>query len=712
MNCKWFIPFIMSALVTALLAGILYWPALFQGKVIVPGDMPTTNQFFSDPPRPAQNDLLFDQLSTYMWQSMAASVRKSEGRTPLWNPHIYTGQPLVANAQSGLFYPPNLLLGPLSAGKVATIRVFFNLIVAGIFTCLFCIELGISAAGATLAAITFTYSGPLTVWLGHPHANVLVWLPFMMWAGERLLRRPTFSRVAILGAGMGAAILGGHPETTFHVWLIFLLYIVARVFLCKELSVPVLKMAGLFVLAGSLGVALGAIQLFPFVDFMLQSATFAQGGRSLVVAGSNLLYSPDWLAHLSTVITAICPNFFGNPLDMNYIWPFSLTQNYSEQAIYFGTIPFALAFGSLLGCSRERTFFIIGFLAIFCLAVALRTPVFEAVNHLPILSMANNSRLKLPCVFLAAILAGKGLDTLGELLAVRRFRGKFIYAILGILLMTLVLYFVIMMMMFLGDQGILSSSSADGFLNLLLNNVFSGRAIKSYIPLASVITVAVVSLSVIRSKRHHGIVLWTMIIISGGELSVLGRGYNYLADERKIFPELEAVRLMKGREKQPFRILATDWLFEPNYNVAYGIDSVGGYDQPVDQHYEELYQGQQGEMAAKHGPGWPWDVKRWEPGGPLEDFLNVRYIITASELKPERYVPIMRTSGYSIYENKDALPRAYIVHNAEFSLDRQATLKRMTGGNLDFRKSVILEGEPYVVPFTGHGTENGDGAEV
>ena len=52
-----------------------------------------------------------DDLVNYFWpvmHSVATSLRS--GYLPLWTPHIFSGFPLLADPESGVFYPLNWLL--------------------------------------------------------------------------------------------------------------------------------------------------------------------------------------------------------------------------------------------------------------------------------------------------------------------------------------------------------------------------------------------------------------------------------------------------------------------------------------------------------------------------------------------------------------------------------------------------------------------------
>lgn len=673
---------------------VLFWPVFFQGKVLVPGDIPNTDPFLSSGNKQApapQNPLLGDQIEQfYVWHSVTASALQADGHIPLWNPYIFTGQPLVANSQSSLFYPPNLLLHLLSPGKVATLRVLFNLLFAALFTFLFCRQLEISARGSFLAAVSFAFSGPLIVWVGFPLANVVACLPFLMWAGEKLLRNTDFTRTCLLGAGMGLSLLAGHPETTFQILAVFSLYFLARVLSREQKRASKAALLAAFLGAVLLGALISGIQLVPFLDFMQQSSTFARGGRGH--GGSNPFYSEEWLANLSTAFTLWCPNFFGNPVDGNYIWPFSYFQNYNEQSVYFGLVPLALAGGALLAGSKRRPLIIIAALAAFCLTVAWRLPVFEAISHLPIFSMAPNKRLKLPFVFLAAVMAGYGYDAVLQHLQSRKQQRRTLYGAGGILLAALLLYLWIVVLRFTVGPTV----PPESFRYLLLYDVFSFLQWKTFLPLCVTIAAIVCYLLALRSERFSRYFPVILIALTMVELGALGWGYNPAVKEADILPPAPAVEFIKKRESQQFRILTTDGFFYPNFGAVYGIADVAGYDVPVYQRYSDLYLGQGGRSFG----GQVDSRQQWDPDWPLVDFLNVKYVISPRELRADKYREVYRVSPLKIYENKQALPRAFMVYDSELIGDRKVSLARMLKGDFDFRNKVILE-EVLQLPAPG-----------
>ena len=95
-------------IIFGLLAAANYFPLLL-GLVPFPAHLlapfPAWGGSSRWPPIPEIGDLI---TSFYPFHALAARA-VHDGSFPLWNPHILSGAPFLANAQSALFYPPNFL---------------------------------------------------------------------------------------------------------------------------------------------------------------------------------------------------------------------------------------------------------------------------------------------------------------------------------------------------------------------------------------------------------------------------------------------------------------------------------------------------------------------------------------------------------------------------------------------------------------------------
>ena len=291
----------------------MLYQGLLEKKAMVPADLLARYPLWQEkyPGIVPQNQLLSDQIfQFYAWHQFAFRHAQEEGRFPLWNPYGFTGQPLIGNAQSALYYPPNLLLLIFDPAVVSVVRAAFVLLMAGVFIYLLCRMYGLSRMSSLLGAYAVMLSGPMIVWLGHPHANVLALFPMMLWAAEGLLRNPSNRAwIALLGLAIGISILGGHPETTLHAGMLLGIYFLCRVLMLFHTRREVLARLGQGLIAVLLGLGIGAVQWMPFADLLLQSSTLANGGRGM--AGGSMLYSQEWLANLATAVTLLSLSSLG-----------------------------------------------------------------------------------------------------------------------------------------------------------------------------------------------------------------------------------------------------------------------------------------------------------------------------------------------------------------------------------------------------------------
>ncbi len=675
---------VQVVLVLALAVGVLFWRVVFLGEVIVPADIlfidPVWEGAAPEAYRVPQNYLLADQIDGfYVWHRLAAESLQAHGTLPLWNPYEGAGQPLVGNAQSALFYPPNWLLRWLSAAQVATVRAIFNLLFAGVFAFLLCRKLEIGRIGALLAAVAFMLCGPLIVWLGYPHANVLACLPFLAWAGEGLLQlRRTLLWSLLLSVGVALAVLGGHPETTFHVALISAVYWLARLTQLRATTRSKVQLLASWGAAWLLGLMLAAVQLLPFAESLLHSSTLTGGGRGVLDGG---LYYADWWQRAATAVTLFCPNFFGSPVERNYVFPLPLLANYNEQSLYIGVVPLTLAVGGIFG-RRRGPASIMALLALVCLGVAWRLPGFEALNHLPLFSLVGNGRLILPFAFLASILSGFGWQQLQDCVVSHGQRNRRV-AVAAAAVLALVCAVPAAMALVkwaaLTPRFDLHLSSQ---ARHLVTSVFSLRHFRTAAPTAAALAVAAASLSLLCRVRPRFFGL-AIVAIALAELLTLAWGYNPTVDESILFPSSDVTDLLQ-QETQPFRVVQQD-MFRANYGTPYHITQVGGYDLPVDRRFSDVYR-------AQGGLGRDYQ-QRWSPEWPLVDWMNVKYVITPAAITLDKFILLYERGPVKVYRNRDALPRAYLVREFQVVPDDAQALEVLTSAALDLRRCALLAEE-------------------
>jgi hypothetical protein len=562
--------------------------------------------------------------------------------------------------------------------------------------------LQISQAGSLLSMVSACLAGPLVVWLGYPHANVLACLPFLMWAGDGLMQsRHRLIWILLIAAGIGMSIFGGHPEVTVYVNVVFALYFLARLLWLRMPRRDKASLLAGLMAAVLVGVLIGAVQLLPFAESLLNSATLAQGGRS--PGHHGLFYHPDWVSEAATMVALLFPRFYGTPTARDYCWPFSTFQNYNEQTAYFGLVPLGLAVGAVLWSKKSRPAWIIAVLAVVCLGTACRLPGFEVINHLPVLSISLTKRLRIPFAWLGAVLAGFGFDALRQR-ATRVTRATVTLWIVALgVFAAVVAHRSIPSLLGMGLAGGTSASESP---------VCSGGSVARpenlWVP--ALVAAGAAGVVYLAHRRQQGRLLAAgLVLATAVELLLAARGYNPAMSQDLVFPTTALIETLSA-EAEPFRVMS-DGAFPPNYGAAYAIAHLEGYDLPIRRSWSDIYRALGGE-GAEHR-------QRWDPDWPLINWLNVKYVITADSLEPPRFTPILRAGDHTAYRNNEALPRAHMVYGVEVMSDSAALLEMLTaasaqpgaGATFDFRHKAILMDELPVEQMSMLRSREGESGE-
>ena len=150
------------------------------------------------------------------------------GRFPLWDPHIWAGQPLLGQTQPGPLYPLNLLLCllPLENGHLRFDVLNWYFLAAHFLAALFCYwlarDLGLSMIASLAAASIFSFGGFLgsVPWPDVMNGGLTTPLVFLfLFRAARGERRRGAANAALSGLALGVAWLSGHHEVPLLVSL-------------------------------------------------------------------------------------------------------------------------------------------------------------------------------------------------------------------------------------------------------------------------------------------------------------------------------------------------------------------------------------------------------------------------------------------------------------------------------------------------------------
>jgi hypothetical protein len=653
------------------------WP-VFAGRIMLPADMcllmlpwRALQSHFPDFHRP-YNPML-DPIQQYLpWRIYAVeSVRA--GFVPLWNPYAFCGTPFLANLQSTLLYPPNLLFLIAGARHGFGVSAILHLTLGGLFTYAFLRTLGLCAVAALFGALVLMFNGVTVAWLEFPTLSlwVFMWLPAILLCYERSLRAPRTVWPVLLAFAIALQFLGGHLQVSTYLLVAFLIYVITRCFGAsvpkQQRSVrqepksaaatagkrsargqlaegdapapePVAQASRLRVLHAILlalvplilGLALAAGQILPTLELARYSGRVAAGGKAALSTAFPITH----------LILYLVPNFFGNPVDYNY-WGNVRSPagfNFFETACYVGILPLFLAAWSLRRW-REPSFWFFAALTIFAVLAAVGSPVYFILYHLApgFRELAGLGRVLCLAAFGLAGLAALGLDDLLQRSKSESPRAAFTFGAVALIVAW-------------GGWLIIQP-----VVSLLVPSWHFADYQMRQIIIFLILVMAASALIALRARARLAPAPFAAAAVMLLILDLFGSGlrFNPFTPASIAYPQTDSTRWLQehvGHER--FTSLVSsglDWM-PANAPMIFGLRDIHGSD--------SLRVRSSFELVSPPGAAQA-DYPRTDSS--LMDELGVRYLMTRRELSGKW--KLVHNSEAPIYENTEAWPRAYFTSN-------------------------------------------------
>ena len=163
----------------------------------------------------ARGDLL---LYFYPLRDFAAAAVR-DGRIPLWNPYSFMGAPFLANPQTAVFYPPNVLLSWLPVERAVSLNIVAHLAIAALGAFAMARRaFSMTPLAAVCTGAAFGLGGYLGAQIEHLNqVQVLAWMPLVLTAVLLPIdsARALLRRAALLAALLALQITAGHTQSLY-----------------------------------------------------------------------------------------------------------------------------------------------------------------------------------------------------------------------------------------------------------------------------------------------------------------------------------------------------------------------------------------------------------------------------------------------------------------------------------------------------------------
>jgi len=581
------------------------------------------------------------------------AVQWHAGHFPLWDPHLWAGQPLVGQVQPGTLNPLNWILFsmPLKDGfiRISFLHWYWVSIqfLAVLFCYWLCRDLRLSQTASILGGCAFGLGGFVAT-IGWPQLMMsAILLPLILMFLLRVLREEnTLPNAAAAGAQLGASFLSGHHNvpTFFTIATIGLwIYIAAVCGSLRKVIAPALAFGACFVL-------IAAAQILPAYEL---------GRLSVRWAGA-----PDPLGWDQQVPYSVHETYALLPTEILGIAIQSLER---DSAIFIGVLIFTMG---LLGAGARWKERIVRVLAAVTMGGLIFSLGARSLYHGILYALIPNiDKARAPSMAAAifhlgiVVLAAYGLDSLRT----RELAGRASAIAIRIL----------------------GASSLFLCASLMLLIIVRAEKSEEYKMPAQTALIALTLTGIL--------MLWRRTSLSGTALGVLTillllfelnnvsnyslRTFETATTLRKLDEHRDLAAFLKQRTDFP-RVEMEHKDIPYNFGDWFGVDQFGGFQ-----------------------PGLSKSL--WLTAGepPYRMLYAINYAIGPTPARADQAQLFQGNSGLKIFANPSAFPRVRVVHAAIGAADEIAVRIAVMNPATDLRRTIVVQGAPPVL-------ENCDGGDV
>ena len=612
-----------------------------------------------------------------------------QGQFPFWNPYIKCGVPLFATVQPGVLYPLSFLYLILPLDLAFNWVIILHFFLAALFTYVLMRELGASVQGALAGALAFLFSGYLIS--VHNVLNTLIsasWYPLVIFCCCRMVRTGLKRWAVAGGASLCCLFLGGGMEIVlFALASVLLLCLYPRFLPLKDLANSPGFGGRLVLLSLTFLIFLGLsmIQLLPFLELYKHSDRYF---------GVSLEEATRWSLAPRDLIYFLLPELYGPRTSPELYWKL---QNYLK-TIYVGPVVFSLAGYYCVRQGKRGLALLVAMSLALIFALGGYTPLYGFFHrYFPLFTTLRYPvKFLFLFIFYLCLVAGLGLDV---------FRHRFLQNnrppvwVQGVLITVVVVMAAVFwfarfnpeQMKALMRQWGANSLEPDHLL-LVLHNFNRVLVFASLVLL-------VIFFGLRKRLVHLGGPLFLILLTL--DLFLGNRGFAVKLEPTSFHGETKIIRTLRG-DPDLFRFYVLPDVGQLEIPVESYVDfhrkrkeflgydlmmehhlfDIDGYNVPLQPRYEAII-----------------NLIRGRPLNPkvqsLLNLLNVKYVLTAEPLDLPGYVYVQDGLAHSkLYENRDVLPRAFLVRNYQVLENEEEFARAYIDLTFDPENTILLEKEP------------------
>ncbi|MCU0342235.1 MAG: YfhO family protein [Ignavibacterium sp.] len=658
-------------IIIALIFLLFYSPLYFGGKTFQSGDILTS-------------------------QSVKTYIENHEGRYTLWNPNIFCGMPAYAMATGYKWF--NMIFVTLNTTRNIFSAPFSNdyakwtfyLLALAYTMFFFMMNRTQNRMVSLFTSLVTSFSTGIVVFLYIGHVTKLTAIfvfPVLLLLLLNFQKKIKLLDIMLLLFFMPVMFLGWHVQIIFYIFfavMIYFIYYFARAIKIKDnfLLKQLLKSAAIFLFAVFVGLGIQSDNLTQIWEYSPYST---RGTESILDKESGSVqktetafydYATSWSFSPGEVLTWIVPSYYGfgksvynGPLSQNRdveLNTYFGQMPFVDVAMYMGVIVFFLAIFSIIINWKDPFVRYLTILAIIATIISFgRTfPLFYDLmfHYFPFFDKFRVPSMILVLVQLSLpILAGLGI---ARLIAIKNENDKkydnlvrnIFFVLSGVFLLTILLgspikSWFISHINSAGEKGTRLQQIHDYMADMFLNDA----------RLAFFFSAAVFGLifAYIKSFLSRDLMITFIIVLSLVDIFRInhrGETYQEMQSIEQLFQKPEYVSAIQSlNDESVFRILnlKQDGSLgsiqqNSNYNAYFLLRDLYGYSGIKPRAYQDY-------MDVL---GSPANQTFWR-------MTNTKYIILDNPISMAGLNPVYSGNKTFVYQNMDALPRAYFVNSVQ-----------------------------------------------
>ncbi|NQT94899.1 MAG: YfhO family protein [Candidatus Omnitrophica bacterium] len=588
---------------------------------------------------------------------------------PLWSRYFHSGFPLMAEGQIGGFYPLNIIMFLTLPFKVAyNYSVILHFVLAGVFTYLFTRRLGAEEWGATLASLLFCFGSAYAgCFYNIVTLRTLAFFPLALLLIEYFLDFRKARYLIGCSIVVGMQFLAGFLQMAAYSLLFYIIYLLYG-FILRRFTLRQ-RLSTLIIFAAIVGIcALPQLILsYPLAEVSgrAESSLGFALWRSFPPPCFIGIFFPRWMGHLSAQV---------------YISVFGIL-----------FLIYSLIYSK--GSKELRPLILIGLIAILA-SLGRYNPLYVILLKVTgLYSFRNPSKFLFFALFAAPVLTGVGFSKFFNRPdnSMVRSASK-VFALISAIALSI--FFISKSLLYLFKDNIISFLQDYVSKNIvgkpyhrydlqtymykvrgIYNELTGGIDLSDIFVLFSLIFVILsLAVAIMILKRPDRIKALKIPILCIIFLDIFIYSFYGTGFRGNIMPfsslrpvDSPILNILKS-DKETFRILPydlkkkdmPDWAM-PNANILHRIDSIAAYTPLVESDYRNALLPLEAvdDSLGVLSPSTEALAEKYK----LLRLLNVKYIVSARELKFGFLEEVTRDKGVFLYKLKGYFPRVFFSHN-------------------------------------------------